>query len=335
MASKGLKIVFSLLIAALFLWFAFRGVPLSELWNQITEIKLGWIFPFTIVMLLSHYLRAERWMLLLTDLKIKPLRSTMMAGVMLGYMVNYAFPRLGEVSRPVYVARKNGLSSGKLLGTIVLERIIDLVCLIFFLLFISIYFIADEEILSQIFGTEGWTTRVYLFIPTVLALLIFFSWAGFRLLRFIETKWQLDNPFLKKLVEFIDMFWKGIVSVRNVNNWPLYILYTLGIWAGYIMMAYLPFWMLDMHTIYDLGAIEAMVLTIISAVGMAVPTPGGIGSYHLFTQQTLWLIFSVPLVTSLTYATVNHGVTMIMVLLTGPLILWFDKYYTLKNKVVR
>src|SRR5690625_7855462 len=87
----------------------------------------------TPVLVFRHYLRAERWKLFLPDPERKVLRSTLFAGVMLGYLVNYLVPRLGELSRPVYVARKNGLSPGKLIGTIVAERLFDLFVLLLLL----------------------------------------------------------------------------------------------------------------------------------------------------------------------------------------------------------
>jgi len=335
MTRKILKIVISLLVAFFFLWLAFRDVNFQELLQQIVSVKLGWIFPFIFVMLFSHYFRAERWLLLLSDLEKQPPRSTLFAGVMMGYMMNYVFPRLGEVSRPVYVASRLNLSASNLLGTIVLERSLDLACLIVFLVIISFYFIADHELISLIFGTEAWTTSVYLLIPSFLLFLILFAWAGYRLLWYLDEKNKIRNPFFKRLIEFSTLFWKGLVSIRDVKNWPKFVLCTVGIWIGYIIMAYLPFWMLDLHKDFGLGFVEAMVITVISAVGVAMPTPGGIGSYHLFVQQSLWLLFSVPLVSALTYATIAHGITMILVFIFGAIILWFDKYYTLKRKVVR
>jgi glycosyltransferase 2 family protein len=335
MTRKVLKILISLLIAILFLWLAFREVNLPELWQQITEIKLWWIVPFTAVMMFSHYLRAERWMLLLNDFERKPPRSTLFAGVMIGYMMNNVFPRLGEVSRPLYVGRQMKLSTSNLLGTIVLERIIDLTCLIGFLIFISFYFISDQQIISQIFGTDSWTVNVYIIIPLILFILFFSVWAIFKLMIYLQKSDTVKNTFFTKLVEMTKMFWKGLLSVKEVRNWPLFILYTLGIWIGYTAMAYLPFIMLDLHQVYNLGFIEAMIITVISAVGVAVPTPGGIGSYHLFIQQSLWLLFSVPLVTALTYATITHAATVLLIFVTGAFVLWFDKYYTLKTKLVR
>lgn len=335
MTRKVLKIFLSLFVAIFFLWLAFREVNMPELWQQIRNIKIGWILPFTLILLGSHYLRAERWMLLLSDLQRRPPRSTLFAGVMVGYMLNYVLPRLGEISRPVYVARQLKLSTGNLLGTIVLERVIDLFCLIIFLLFITYYYVSDKQVISQIFGTESWNVNIYLVVPALISIIFFATWAGYQILRYLDEKNRIRYPFLKKLISFIKLFWKGLISVKDVRNWPLFILYTCGIWAGYTAMAYLPFRMLDLQLIYELGFMEALVITVISAVGFSIPTPGGIGSYHLFIQQSLWLLYSVPLVTALTYATITHAVSMLLVFLTGSVVLWFDKYHTLKSKFIR
>lgn len=333
MRNRLLKITLSLAIAIMFLWLAFKNVDLKELWGQITEVRLYWLLPFTLVMAVTHYFRAERWLLLISDVKKQPHRSTLYAGVMVGYMLNNIFPRLGEISRPVYVARKMGISTGNLFGTIVLERVIDIVFLIGFLIFISFYVVQDPQVISQIFGTEAWTTSAYFIVPAGIILLVFFAWAGYRMLVYLDNHNSVTNPLLLKVVDFGKMFWSGLISIRKVGNWPLFLLYTMGIWIGYVAMAYLPFWMLDLHQVYDLGFIEAMIVTIISAVGITIPTPGGLGTYHLFVQQSMWLLFSVPLVTALTYATITHAATILIVYVIGAGALWFDKYYTLKSEV--
>ncbi|MEX2574937.1 MAG: lysylphosphatidylglycerol synthase transmembrane domain-containing protein, partial [Balneolaceae bacterium] len=234
-----LKIFLSLVAAAFFLWLAFREVNVQELWKQIIQVKLGWILPFALTMLVSHYLRAERWLLLLTGLEKKPTRSTLFTGVMLGYLMNYVFPRLGEVTRPVYVARQLNISSGRLLGTIVLERVIDLVSLIGFLMVVIFYFIGDHQAFGRIFGAGSWTTRVFLLVPAFLLLLTVLTWAGYRTLQ--SLKRGNRHPLMARFVDYGTLFWKGFSSLRRVENWPLFVLLTVCIWFGYILMAYLSF----------------------------------------------------------------------------------------------
>lgn len=330
MTRRIVKIALSIVIAIVFIWLALRSVNPRELWDQIQQIQLHWIPPFTLALLISHYLRAERWRLLLRDVELMPGRSTLFAGVMTGYMFNYVFPRLGEISRPVYVARKMKISSGNLLGTIVLERIIDLFCLIVFLVYISLTLVREREVMREIFGTEAWATKIYIFLPLAILIFVLLAWSGYRLLLRFEESRQTTYPVLSKFVAGVKKFWEGLISIRNVKNWPLFVIYTLGIWGGYAVMAYLPLWMLDLHILYDLGIVEAIVVTVVSAVGISIPTPGGLGTYHLFVQQSLWLLYSVPLVSALTYATITHAASIFMVFLVGAGALWFDKYYTLR-----
>jgi uncharacterized membrane protein YbhN (UPF0104 family) len=121
MNKRVLNVVISLIVAGLFIWLAARTVDPTEFREQFSLVSFHWLPLFIVVLLASHYLRAERWRLLLhRDVKAKVPRSTLFAGVMFGYFMNVLVPRLGEVSRPVYVAKKHGLSSGNLLGTIVL-----------------------------------------------------------------------------------------------------------------------------------------------------------------------------------------------------------------------
>lgn len=86
-----------------------------------------------------------------------------------------------------------------------------------------------------------------------------------------------------------------------------------------------PFGMLDFGSTYGLGLKEATIVTMISSIGIVIPTPAGIGTYHLFVQQAFYQLYSIPLVDGLTFATVTHGMTVIIILVTAPILLWIDK----------
>jgi glycosyltransferase 2 family protein len=335
MRKRALNILVSIIVAALFIWLAVRNVNLTELWSQIRTVTYYWIPFFVFMMLASHYLRAERWRLLLVNENSQVKRSTLFAGVMLGYVLNNIIPRLGEISRPVYVARQQKMSSSNLIGTIVIERLIDLATMMLLILLAALYLIRDLEVLHQLFGTEEWPWIVYLIIPLFFLLTAVFLWVLYRILLSLENGSNIRNPLLLKIVEKARSFSEGMISVRYVRNWPLFILLTAGIWTGYIIMTYLPFYMMNLQAIYGLGLSDAVVLTMVSSIGVSIPTPAGIGSYHLLMQQSMWLLYEVPLVTALTYATIAHGVTVLAVFITAPVVLWWDKYNTLNQTGVR
>jgi len=329
MKSKLLKITGSVLIGGFFLWLAFKNVAFGDLWYRISGVTFYWFPFFVLVLVFSHYLRAERWRLLLLEHGQHVNRSTLFAGVMLGYVVNTFVPRLGEISRPVYVARKEGVSSGNLFGTIVAERFFDLLTMFFLILVISFLLVSDLRVLQSVFGIENWSWKQYIWIPVLFGVIGIAIMIFYRVMIFIDRKKIIQNPIVSKIVQAAVSFAEGMTSLRRIRHWPLFLLYTAGIWTGYIFMTYLPFYMMNMQDVYGLMLSEGVVVTVVSSIGVSVRTP--VGSYHLFIQQCLHLLYNVPLLEALTYATVTHAATVVSVLLIGPLTLWWDKYYTLKN----
>jgi len=324
MTKRILNILVSLIVAGLFFWLAVRNIPLRELWQQLQEASLWWVFPFAIFTLGSHYLRAERWSLLLPgEWKIR--KSSLFAGVMSGYFFNNLVPRLGEITRPVYVARRYGLSKSNLVGTIVLERLIDVISMLVIFVITIIFIIKDTGLVLKIFGTEQWLWYHYALIPLVLVIIFAAILFFYRILLSIERKNRLKNPVLIKIVSVARSFGAGMISVRNIQSWPLFIFYTASIWTAYVVMTYLPFYMFDLPAEYNLNFASALVITAIASVGITVPTPAGLGSYHLFVQQALWIVYGVPPVTGLAYATLTHAGMLLLIFISAPVSLLIDK----------
>lgn len=332
MYKRLLKIGLALLLGALFMWLAFRNVRLQEVFEYAKRIQFGWIIPFTISALFSHIFRAERWRLLIEHDKKELDRITLISGVLVGYLMNIVGPRLGEVSRPVYVARKEGLSSSKLMGTIVLERIIDVVVMAFLMGVVSVYLISDVNLLSKIFGeqTIDFLTNKsglvsYGWVAAFVLLMILGGYIGIKILLFLGTKFEVLQKWIDRSKAVLFKFKDGVLSVRKVERWGLFVIYTALIWFCYTLMTYIPFWMFDMQEVYNLDMLDALVITVISAIGIAIPSPGGIGTYHYFVKQSLLVLFAVPAVTGIAYATVTHAAMVIFVASITPIFLFFDK----------
>ncbi|HBX66509.1 MAG TPA: TIGR00374 family protein, partial [Balneolaceae bacterium] len=113
-----------------------------------------WILPFVITTLLAHYIRALRWEMLFTNKEKVPSKTTLFTGVLFGYLVNIPLPRVGEVARPVYVARQVDESNSKIIGTIVLERVVDLLGMLLLMAFVVVFLVADPQVLSRLFGVD-------------------------------------------------------------------------------------------------------------------------------------------------------------------------------------
>ncbi|MEX0844406.1 MAG: lysylphosphatidylglycerol synthase transmembrane domain-containing protein [Balneolaceae bacterium] len=334
---KILKIIGSIALGVLFLWLAFREVELSELAEVTQDMTWFWIIPFTIATLFAHYIRAIRWKMLFTNKDKIPSKTTLFTGVMFGYLVNIPLPRVGEVARPVYVARQVGESSSKIIGTIVLERMVDLLGMLLLMAFVVVFLISDPQVLSRLFGldiTNPETQLNILFTIGKYSLIVIIA-IGALLWLFKKAGEKTEGPvaeFIYKIQRIFRTFVDGLLAVRELKNWPLFIFHSTLIWVLYIFMTYAGFWMFNMQEVYSLGITEAVVLTVVSAVGISIPTPGGIGSYHLFITKSLFIFYAVPEATGLAYATIAHASTLIIVMVSTPILLAVDKYLGMKRE---
>mgnify|MGYP003626806743 CR=1 FL=1 len=330
-----LKVLAGILLAGFFLWIAFKNVEFKQILEASKNISYGWILPFILATLSAHYIRAERWRLLFNNKEKTPHRITLFTGVMVGYLSNIAFARLGEVTRPVYVARQVNESNSKLIGTIVLERIIDMLSLLLLMAFVVIFLISDSEILSNLLGIDITDSSVLLSFVVKIAKYLGIAVLGFGLvylaLKILSSKVALVAKGFKLFKEISKTFVDGILAVKELKNWPLFVLYTALIWVSYIGMTYIPFWMFDMQSIYGLTYADALVLTMVSAVGIIIPTPGGLGTYHLFITKSLFLLYAVPETIGLAYGTITHASTLAVIIISAPILLAIDKFVALKH----
>lgn len=336
MFKRSLKTAIALIIGGIFMWLAFRNVRLQEVWEYTQTISFWWLIPFGLTLLMSNILRAERWRLLIEHDKEDLDRVTLIAGVLNGYLLNMVGPRFGEVSRPVYVARRENLSSSKLIGTIVLERIIDLMTMILLMIIVAVYLISDLGVLRQIFGnetmnllTQGVPLITTLWSILTVALIVLAGYLSLKAIRMLAVRFQKVYWWLEKMKEGFRQFKGGLMAVREVKHWWLFIFYTVLIWGCYTLMSYIPFWMFEATA--DLGILEALTITVISAIGIALPSPGGLGTYHYFVKQSLKVLFGIGLAAGLTYATITHAATVVMVVLFTPIALGIDKWRQAKK----
>ncbi len=333
--NKTVKYIVGIIFSAFFLWLSFSDVSFEELRKATKGMSWSWLIPFSMVLTFSHYIRAERWRLLLGGTARDAHRATLFAGVMFGYLINIPFPRLGEISRPMYVAKQLGESNSKLVGTIVLERFIDVISMFIIMALVVYFLLSDVDTLSRLFGIDLTNSQVYsaLFLniwPLILLGmgLIFLGWFIFKRL----NKTSHKSIWLLKIKEIIAQFVEGLLSIKKLQQPLLFVGYTTLIWTGYIAMMYIPLWMFDLTLRFDLGWADATILTMASAVALSIPSPGGIGSYHYFISYSLGILYTVPEPTGLAFATITHAITMAMVILIAPAALAMDKFLLLQRE---
>ncbi len=324
---KSAKFIAGLIIAVFFLWLVLRNIEVREVIQYMQGISYWWLIPYAIVSILSHYLRSERWRLLVKRENISHQRDTLFAGVMIGYLVNYAVPRLGEVSRSVYVAKKTDMSTSDVIGTVVLERVIDLACMLLMVTVVLFVIITDLETMQRVFGEETLSFLAWLgewqqiiAIALLMGIGVLFLYLSYLALNKWRKTSETGKTAAKRVESAVKNFAYGLTAIFRMKNWPWFLLTTFLIWFGYALMAYIPFTAFGITSEYGLGFTHAWVVMIISAIGVALPSPGGVGTYHWFVTQTLVVLYSVPLTVGIAYAFVTHAVMMILVIVVTPII---------------
>jgi len=313
-------------LAGFLLYLAVRGQDLNELKEALYGASFIWTVPLIIVILISHFIRAWRWKMLLEalpdhqrsgELQSVSLKTSFLS-VMIGYFVNLITLRLGEIIRTANMARQERLRFSGVLGTVVVERILDLFILFIGIVSLSVLFseqflFLQEQILNPLISIAqnisiGWTLAG---ISSIFAV-------GFIALRTINTSnsKRILN-IRRRVISVFNAFRDGILTVLRSPNRVGLIGSTLLMWGFYAIMTYIPLVMLDMHTTYNLGALSAWSLMIFGALGMAAPSPSGTGSYHYITTLVLANLYMVDDATAFIYAAISHGFHMIVYIAAG------------------
>ena len=282
------KYFFFLALGVFFVWLSVRNLN-HENWIQIKgALARGrkWvILPVILVLLISHYSRAIRWKLLMEPLGYKPSNFNVFAAVMIGYLVNAGVPRLGEVFKCTFLARYEKVKADKLIGTILVERAVDIICLL--VVFILAIIFQGEifskymvEMLTAFFHDKTGNISV-LKLSIALGIFLF----SILLIYFILNRFgHIDLVFKIKTV--LKNILLGLSSIRNLKNKRWFIFHSILIWTMYFLASYLGLFALRETQV--LGLAGGLTTLAVGTIGMIL-TPNGIGAYPLLIAQLLGL----------------------------------------------
>lgn len=317
----------SFLLAGVLLYLALRPVDLAVVWRAITEAAYGWLVPLIAVVLASHLLRAWRWKVLLEALPSEPgassasrvsLRASFYA-LMIGYMVNYAAPRLGEVVRSANLSRRSDRSFSAVFGTVVVERLLDLVMLALALSTLLVLLLdrraaAERLFIDPLVGQFEQLPSALLAAIAVgfLALVAFLYWRAVR-----RTDGFLARLWQTRLRPLAASFRDGLLTLLRSDRPVTLGATSVAMWGCYLLMAHLPFVMLGMTDAFGLTLLDSWAIMLLGAIGMSIPSPGGVGSYHYITIQTLVHLYGVDADAAATYAVLSHAAQLLLHVAVG------------------
>lgn len=324
----------SFLLAAGLLALALYGADLGRIAEAFQQADYRWLAPLIVLALAGNLFRAWRWNVLidalppLSDADVSreeaAASNTLEASfssVMIGYMINYVAPRMGEVARTANMAARTPYRFSSLLGTVVSERIFDTAVLGLALLS-AVALLSDRlSVLQTQFFGPAWETLTSLpvgwLLGGLIGLLVVIG-GSVVLLRWTDTEDSALGRFWAETVKpALTSFQHGMGTLLLSRRRGALLISTVGMWGAYLFMAYIPFLMLDLAQPYGIGIGDAWALMAIGALGLLVPTPGGIGSYHYITEQALVHLYGVPSEAALTYAVLTHGAQLVFYVLAG------------------
>lgn len=278
-----LKIGLPLALGLYLVWFFFdtlSPVQKQQIKLAVLEINYWWVVLAIVPAVLSHVSRAIRWKYTLEPLGYTPDSVNSFLSIMIGYLVNLAIPRLGEISRCGYMSRYNDIPMNKLIGTVIAERLADFIMLIIVISTVVLtQYKLISEFLNQILADHFENISSTSILITMGVLII---GSVFVLYMVYKIEWEIR--LLKKVQGLMRGVLSGVYSIFTMKNKGLFIAHTFFIWIMYFLMLYFNFFALDETS--SISFMAALTAFVFGGLAMIV-TNGGIGAYPIAIQTAL------------------------------------------------
>ncbi len=305
-----------LIVVAVFLcWLSLRGVQLRDIYATLQLASLKWLAPLAAVTLLSHVIRAWRWQLLLDTLHAQPRVSftTAFGGTMIGLMVNYALPRVGEIARAAHVSTRSDLRIGATIGTVIAERALDVTILIIGLGASLLYLLERTDAVRDAFVVPIATRLADVTLLPVIVVAVSIAAIVMLCVAAVRRIAILRSLLRKAWLSLRD----GLASAARTHRKPALAISSVLMFLLYGVMAFIPLVMFNIAGPFELSYVDGLTIMFIGVLGVAVPSPGGIGSFHYITRVTLVSLFGVPASLAVTYAVFLHGAQLVLYTVVG------------------
>lgn len=280
---RWVRLVVSLSLGIALMVVVYRNFDFGELLAVLRSNSISWgiILLSILVEVLGNVIRGARWRLLVHPFSTPAprVRNTILS-VLGSYAVNLIFPRAGDVWRCAALSRYESLSMAKLVGSLLMDRLMDMLVLGLIVLmaigvfsdFLGGYFVEHPDLSLKVshLASSPW------FYLTLLALGVL-GYLFWRLSK--KSRWGA------KVRKVLREMWEGLLSIRFMPHRGLFILYTIGIWGCYFLGFYLTFFAFPFTQ--DLGINVGLLAFVMGCLGVAAPVQSGIGAWHFMVITTL------------------------------------------------
>ncbi|WP_099290058.1 lysylphosphatidylglycerol synthase transmembrane domain-containing protein [Butyricimonas sp. Marseille-P3923] len=318
-----------LCVTVVLFWLVYRDQDPAELMKALREdVNYTWIWVAIGLGMLSHISRSLRWQMLTKSMGYKISFMNSFMGVMIGYFANLAIPRMGELTRCGVVSKYENVPFSKLLGTVVTERVFDMIMLLLLTLIVvvtqfkqvGIFLDNNEDIKEKLYGMFSSPVTWGILVLLVLGL-IGFIW-------FLRK-----GSFFTRLHHFMTGLKEGLLTVKDVEHKWLFIGYTIFIWLMYYLMLYVCFFCFKFTS--GLGPLVGLTVFVLSSYGMVAPVQGGVGAWHFMVIAALMIYLphteGIESMTK-TFALLTHGTMTLLYIVVGVICLLVLPIYNRNNR---
>ncbi|WP_120213973.1 lysylphosphatidylglycerol synthase transmembrane domain-containing protein [Epilithonimonas arachidiradicis] len=274
---NAITILISVAVAGIFLWVALRGLDFDKIKNSLQKANYLWVLLAAFFGVSAYIFRAVRWNLLLEPMGYKISNSNSLWSLSFGYLMNLTIPRSGEVARSTALYGVEKVPVDKSFGTIILERVVDLVCMGIFALLTLIFkydallaFYKSATQQKEQTQTPSNSNTSYIVLGCIVFILFLF---------FIFRKSLQKLSIYDKIIGFGKGIFEGLRSILNLKQKGKFVLLTAGIWICYFFASYLVCFSLPETS--NFTPADGCFILVVGTLGMIIPASGGIGAFNL------------------------------------------------------
>jgi glycosyltransferase 2 family protein len=317
---KTLKFFGFLSFGIILMYFAFKGLSFAKIVEDLKNVNYWWVLLSLFFAFLAYIARAYRWNILIEPLKHNPPLSSTFYALMVGYLANFAFPRIGEITRCATLAKKEKIPVDKLIGTVIVERTVDLLSLLSLLLFLLIIRIdtfgafLGNSVFIPVSEKISSTLQFSWFIWIVIAGTFF----GFIALYFVFREQLAKIVMVNKIKNMVKGVLSGLKTVYQMKRRWEFIFFSILIWLLYLLMTWVVVFAVPATS--GLKLVDGLFILVIGGLGMSAPVQGGIGAFHWIVSRGLASVYTfISIEDGLIYATISHGSQAVFAILLGSL----------------
>ncbi len=308
--NKVVKYILSVLLAIVLLYFSFRGVDWEAFFHELSHCRWGYVILAMAASAMAFWFRGLRWRGVLLPFDASTQRLTTFNAVNIGYLANFVFPRIGELVRcGVIVRNGKGITYDKVLGTVVLERLVDLLSMLLLFVILLTFSWARFGAFVTKNVIDPLAQSLNLHNSLITAIIIVLIIGLIALLRYLRNR----SKFLSKIWKALKGLGEGFASLwRMKDKWRFYF-YTAVIWILYWIMSWAI--LRALPSLDTMNVIDALFICLVGGLGWIVPVPGGFGAFHYIVALAFSTVYGLEFDKGLIVATLSHesqAITMIV-----------------------